>query len=90
MSIPMNINDIVAQQIKDLQPKPIPFIQPSIQPPMTGMQEHCYQVGFDHASPNVDINGPDVVGDALDVLPCQWSETNHQAYTQGFINGLGL
>ncbi len=83
----MNINNILAQQIKDLNP-PIPFIQPSAAPTiMTGMQELCYNRGHEAAQASVD---PSPIVDGLDAAPCTWSSTNHQAYTQGFIDGLGL
>lgn len=96
----MNMNNIVSQQIKDLQPRPIPFIQPSIQASiqpsiqpsiqavkMMGMQELCYHRGMSAAQTNTD---PSPVVDGLDAFPCTLSEINNQAYTQGFIDGLGL
>lgn len=82
----MNINSIVAQQIKDLQPRPIPYIQsPTIG--MNGMQELCYHRGMQAAQLSHD---PSPILDGLDALPCTLSQTNNQAYTQGFIDGLGL
>ena len=86
----MNINNIVAQQIKDFQHRPIPFIQPHASPPtngMTGMQELCYHRGMSAAQTNTD---PSPIVDGLDALPCTLSQTNNQAYTQGFIDGLNL
>jgi hypothetical protein len=83
----MNINNIVAQQIKDLQPKPIPFIQPNVIPSMTGMQQRCYELGYSHAEA---VAEPTPVLDGIDAMPCTWSATNNQAYTQGFIDRLGL
>lgn len=84
----MNINSILAQQIKDLQPKPIPFIQPNasnaIQP--TGMEQHCYNVGVTHAT-NTD---PTPVVDGVDALPCTLAPSYNDAYTQGFIDGLNI
>lgn len=85
--IAMNVNSIVAQQIRDLQPRPIPFIQPAAPRVETGMQTHCYNIGRSHAAVTAD---PTPVLDGVEAAPCTWSAAGHQAYTQGFIDGLGL
>lgn len=77
----LTVNAIVAQQIRDLAPRPIPFVQP-----MTGIQQHCYSVGQEHAQ----LAMPDPVGEGIAALPCTLSTAANQAYTQGFIDGLGL
>lgn len=81
------MNNIIKQQILDLQ-RPIPFIPvSSTVPSHTGLAELCYNRGHAHAQSSID---PSPVVDGLDALPCTLSHTNNAAYTQGFIDGLGL
>lgn len=49
-----------------------------------GLQQYCYQLGFDHAQ----VQMPDPVGDAIAVAPCTVVPSANQAYGQGIVDGM--
>ena len=40
----------------------------------SGMNEHCYQVGYEHCSPSSE---PDAIGDGIDAAPCTFNEDSN-------------
>lgn len=49
-----------------------------------GLQQYCYQLGFDHAQ----IAMPDPVGEAIAVAPCTIVPEANKAYGQGITDAL--
>lgn len=50
----------------------------------SGLNQHCYTTGYDHARPN---SNPDAVGEALSAAPCLTNANANNCYTQGFKDG---
>ena len=55
----------------------------------SGMNEYCYQTGFDHGSDaSFDVmNGNDPIGDALAAAPCTLNSSYNESYAQGYVDG---
>lgn len=49
-----------------------------------GLNEHCYNVGFDHATSTT----PDPIGDGIDAFPCTTNENANASYGQGYVDGM--
>lgn len=53
-----------------------------------GIDEHCYNVGYDHGS-NSDVkNNDDLVGEGLEAFPCTLSDHASKAYGEGYVDGV--
>lgn len=51
-----------------------------------GLNEHCYNVGYNHASSGK--TDPDPIGHGIDAAPCTWSSSANSSYAKGYTDGM--
>jgi len=51
----------------------------------SGLTDHCYRVGYDHAR---NRDKPDPVGEGIDSFPCTLNTDANKAYANGIVDGM--
>lgn len=51
----------------------------------SGMNDHCYNVGYEHGSMTSE---PDIIGDAIEAFPCTLNDSSNRSYSEGYEHGM--